>query len=79
MTRMSRPKPQARHGLCTSSCILSDLYASCGANKTTFHENMDSDDDAQMDVEPISAMVKGKEKAVDRERPYENENLPWLV
>ena len=39
---------------------------------------MDSDDDIQMtEVEPIPAIAKGKGKAVDHERPYENENLPW--
>ena len=39
---------------------------------------MDSDNDSQMmDIEPISAITKGKGKAVDRERPYENDNLPW--
>jgi replication factor C subunit 3/5 len=39
---------------------------------------MDSDDDAlMMDVEPIPTIAKGKAKAFDRERPYDNENLPW--
>jgi replication factor C subunit 3/5 len=39
---------------------------------------MDNDDDTRMmDVEPISTLAKGKGKAVDRDRPYDNENLPW--
>jgi replication factor C subunit 3/5 len=38
---------------------------------------MDDDDTQMMDVEPIPALAKGKGKAIDRERPYENENLPW--
>lgn len=31
-----------------------------------------------MDVESVPALAKGKGKAIDRERPYENENLPWV-
>ncbi|KAF5373241.1 hypothetical protein D9615_007433 [Tricholomella constricta] len=40
---------------------------------------MYSDEDTtMMDVEPIPALDKGKGKAVDREQPYENDNLPWV-
>ncbi|KAG6817522.1 hypothetical protein H0H87_007490 [Tephrocybe sp. NHM501043] len=40
---------------------------------------MDSDDDSHMvNVELISTAAKGKGKAVDREQPYDNDNLPWV-
>ncbi|KAG6918994.1 Subunit of heteropentameric Replication factor C (RF-C) [Tephrocybe rancida] len=40
---------------------------------------MDSDEDTQMiDTEPLPSMAKGKGKAVDREQPYDNDNLPWV-
>ncbi|KAF8892243.1 P-loop containing nucleoside triphosphate hydrolase protein [Infundibulicybe gibba] len=30
------------------------------------------------EVDPISRAAKGKGKAADRDRPYDNENLPWV-
>ncbi|KAF8075088.1 P-loop containing nucleoside triphosphate hydrolase protein [Lyophyllum atratum] len=40
---------------------------------------MASDEDTQMmDVQPTPTLAKGKGKAVDREQPSENENLPWV-
>ncbi|KAJ6591469.1 P-loop containing nucleoside triphosphate hydrolase protein [Mycena vulgaris] len=38
---------------------------------------MDSDDE-MLDVESIPAASKGKGKAVDRDRPFDNDNLPWV-
>ncbi|KAJ7281444.1 P-loop containing nucleoside triphosphate hydrolase protein [Mycena rebaudengoi] len=32
-----------------------------------------------LDVEPISTAAKGKGKAVDRDRPFDNDNLPWCA
>lgn len=38
---------------------------------------MDEDTD-MLDLESIPTLEKGKAKAVDRDRPYDNENLPWV-
>lgn len=39
---------------------------------------MDSDDE-MIDVEQIPAVAKGKAKAVDNDRPFDNDNLPWCA
>ncbi|KAJ7180745.1 P-loop containing nucleoside triphosphate hydrolase protein [Mycena filopes] len=38
---------------------------------------MDSDDE-MLDVQAIPTAAKGKGKAFDKDRPFENENLPWV-
>ncbi|RDB23513.1 Replication factor C subunit 3 [Hypsizygus marmoreus] len=38
---------------------------------------MDSDEE-MIDVQPIPTLAKGKGKEVDHDRPYDNENLPWV-
>ncbi|KAJ7917490.1 P-loop containing nucleoside triphosphate hydrolase protein [Mycena leptocephala] len=39
---------------------------------------MDSDDETLLDVDQIPAAAKGKAKAIDRDRPFDNDNLPWV-
>ncbi|KAJ7642750.1 P-loop containing nucleoside triphosphate hydrolase protein [Mycena polygramma] len=38
---------------------------------------MDTDDE-MLDVEKIPAAAKGKGKAADKDRPFDNDNLPWV-
>jgi hypothetical protein len=38
---------------------------------------MDSDEDTLMDVDFPTTLSKGKGKAVDRDVPIDNDNLPW--
>jgi replication factor C subunit 3/5 len=39
---------------------------------------MDSDDET-IEVDQIPAAAKGKAKAIDRDRPFDNDNLPWCA
>jgi replication factor C subunit 3/5 len=40
---------------------------------------MDSDEETLLDVDLIPAAAKGKAKAIDRDRPFDNDNLPWCA